>query len=101
MNRAAPALIFIAPVKLRIIQLTHQYLQLPRCLHAARTRTPVVRCFPKGASLHPSPPPHPLPFDHAARAATITPSKNRQPLDKERDRKWTRKRKTKTRKLVE
>src|SRR6266852_1703494 len=28
MNRAAPALIFIAPVKLRIIQLTHQYLQL-------------------------------------------------------------------------
>src|SRR6266851_8740037 len=28
MNRAAPALIFIAPVKLRIIQITHQYLQL-------------------------------------------------------------------------
>src|SRR5260370_33833439 len=28
MNRTAPALIFIAPVKLRIIQLTHQYLQL-------------------------------------------------------------------------
>src|SRR5216683_2909275 len=28
MNRTAPAVIFIAPVKLRIIQLTHQYLQL-------------------------------------------------------------------------
>src|SRR5712691_10606246 len=28
MNRAAPALIFIAPVKLRVIQLTHQNLQL-------------------------------------------------------------------------
>src|SRR5713101_8205872 len=28
MNRAAPAVIFIAPVKLREIQLTHQYLQL-------------------------------------------------------------------------
>src|SRR6266849_9769691 len=28
MNRAAPALIFIAPVKLRVIELTHQYLQL-------------------------------------------------------------------------
>src|SRR6266849_20875 len=53
--------------------------QLPHCLHAARTRTQVVRCFPKAASLHPSPPPHPLPFDHAARAATITSSKNRQP----------------------
>jgi len=47
--------------------------QLPRCLHAARTRTPVVRCFPNGASLRPSPPPHPHPFDHAARAATINP----------------------------
>src|SRR5712691_12774082 len=28
MNRAAPALIFIAPVKLRVIELTHQNLQL-------------------------------------------------------------------------
>src|SRR5713101_3311335 len=46
--------------------------QLPRCLQAARTRTQVVHCFPTGASLHPSPPPHPHPLDHAVRAATIT-----------------------------
>src|SRR6266852_3862344 len=59
--------------------------QLPPCLQAARTRTQVVHCFPQRASLHPSPPPHPLPFDHAVRAATITPSKYRQPLDRERD----------------
>src|SRR6266851_4650266 len=111
MNRAAPAIILIATVKLRIIQLTHQYLQLHHpallirrqilgqtliadeevALRAAREallarrwldfpgacmpRAPEPKlcvAFQQGASLHPSPPPHPHPFDHAVRAATIT-----------------------------
>src|SRR6266849_5782601 len=128
MNRAAAAVILIAPVKRRVIQLNHQNLQLHHpallvriqilgqtlladeevALRAAQEALLARRLFNfPGACRRREPEPQLCVAFHKARLSThrhhltrshlimpsappqLPSSKNRQPLSRERDRKWT------------